>query len=573
MENAPRGMTARGMRTLKTTDVAHGRALRGRGGVLALLFVALIYLPLSTGTGSARAGLGRASEMQRYRFPLEAALVLTPLPPGPIVVGANVCAKDAGYVPPGVGHIAGEISWGDGASTHLRSRRERACHEYTKAGRMRVRLRLTGRQRASAGRKAKKMSAHTSQVMEVRARKHLVLNVAPGLEMLDLNEFGEPYPTQGRVFTPVLSGDGNHVLWGYNTSGLTKYVETGLVWRNLVSGETLEEPNLVAYGLDISGNGEYVVYATPSKVASNGYVEAMAVTLWNTRTGKRDIIDRKNPKATKDDGSTTEPEISENGQYVVFSSTSPALAPAGENLCTPFVSHGTCNETAGYIYLYNRHSRSLTPVPRQAAFGSDPALSGPVISADGEVVAFHSGYEVEVWNTRTEMVQSVHLSQFPCETDEPSLALSGDGHVLAETCMGDVAVIRLGETAETDQLEWMYTFPTPSIYPEPRVALDTNGSVLALHGTTGPSEWGQWPIYRVELPAGSVELLPAPGAIQGLKAEPKADEGMSEETVSISANGEEIAAVACTIQLPSTSENTQTCPQRSDVFRWDAPGS
>ncbi len=494
--------------------------------------------------------------------------MLTPLPPGPVPVGAKVCADAAqSYVPPGVSHITATISWGDGAVTRLRSQRSRACQAYAKAGTMRVRLRLTGRERERDGRKAKRVSAHTSELMDVRTRQHLVLSVSPGLEMLDLNEFGEPYAAQGRVDDAVLSGNGDHVIWGYNTYGLTKIGEVGLVWRNLLNGETIEQPNLTAYGPDISGNGEYVVYAKPSKTAANGYVEAMTVMLWNTRTGKQTVIDRRDRGATEDDGSTTEPRISENGQYVVFASTSQALAPAGETLCTPFVTPGGCNEAAGYIYLYNRQTKTLTPVPPQATFGSSPALRDPVISANGEVVAFHSGYSVEVWYPRTGEVRQVNASDFPCETDTPSLALSGDGQTLAENCMGSVGVVHLGASAGAETIEWTYTFPNSLGY-ETHAALSANGSVLAVFGTEGPTGWGMWPLWRVELPSDAMELLSVPGAIPGLKAEPKATSGMAEEFVSISANGSEIATVACSIEPPLG--GSQECPQRSDVFRWDS---
>lgn len=537
----------------------------GRGGLMRLA-LALACLTASFATGAAAMASGRALRspaLESAYIPRpEAVVSVSPSPPAPVPVGTKVCASGAGsYMPRGDSFIRAEVSWGDGAAARLARLRHRVCHVFVRPGRWTIRLRVTALARVSGARR-RRVTVKSKVTVRVRARKRLVLSVAPGLDMLDLDGFGDPYATLGGVFSPVMSGDGNHVAWGFNNPD----GDVGFVWRNLLTGETIVQDGIDA-PFDMSADGRYVAYAKASEFASDGYIEAEEVFLWDTETGRQVSIDRKTPKDTSDDGSTDGVSVSADGRFVAFDSTSQALAPAGETLCTPLVTPGDCNEAAGYVYLYDRASKSLVPVPRQAMFGGQPALSDPVISGNGEVVAFHDSLDTDVWYTQTGVVRRINESDFPCQTDSQSLALSSDGTTLASNCSGSVGVIKLGGPAGPDTVEWTYTFPNPNGY-DSSAALSSDGSVMALLGSPGPAGWGLWPLWRVELPSGAMSLLPAPGDIPGLRPDPKLQIGMGDDRVTISTNGDQITAAACSIEAPTG--GGQTCPSRTDVFRWTA---
>ena len=465
-------------------------------------------------------------------------------------------------MPRGDSLLSATLSWGDGARTRVGRLSHEVCHVYARAGRWIIRLEVATLAYRSGGRQRQRVTTAASGVIEVRVRNRLVLPVATGIDMLDLDQFGDPFATQGGIFGPVMSGDGEHVAWGYNTDGVD-----GFVWRDLQTGDTVMQYGIDS-SFDMSADGRYVAYTQASRFAQDGYIEAQEVWLWDTRSGREIAVDRRTPSNTADDGSTADVSVSADGTYVVFDSTSQALAPAGERLCTPLVSPGGCNEAAGYVYLYDRLSRSLTPVPPQPIFGQQPALSDPVIADDGGVVAFHDGVDTDVWFRPSGVVRRIAEADFPCLTDSQSLALSSDGTTLADNCAGSVGVIKLGGPAGPDTVEWSYTFPNPNGY-DSSVALSSDGSVMALIGSSGPAGWGLWPVWRVQLPSGAMSLLPVPGHISGLRPEPKLQDGMADDRVTISANGDEIAAAACSIKAPTG--DGQMCPVRTDVFRWTLP--
>ena len=405
-------------------------------------------------------------------------------------------------------------------------------------------------------------------VIDVKAIKQLVLPVSQGLAMLDLDSFGDPFTNQGGISAPVLSGDGEHVAWFYDGDHGSIHGQYGFAWRDLLTGATIDHPGVTTYGIDMSTDGRFVAYPEASIVAKNGYVEAMAVWLWDSQTGQLTAINRKTPNNKADDGDTESVSVAADGRFVVFASTSQSLAPVGESLCTPFVTPD-CNETAGYVYLYDRLSGSLLAVPPQAMFGQQPALSDPVVSGNGEAVAFHDGLDTDVWYPQSGVVRRLDEDDFPCLTDARSLALSSDGSTLADNCAGSAGVVKLGGPTGPDTVEWTYTFPNPDGWNN-SVALSDNGSTMALFGSSGPAGWGLWPIWRVELPSGEMSLLTAPGQIPGLHSE-ELQSGMAEDQVTISASGDQIAAVACSIQ--QAAGDSQSCPLREDVFRWTAPGA
>jgi hypothetical protein len=116
-------------------------------------------------------------------------------------------------------------------------------------------------------------------------------------------------------------------------------------------------------------------------------------------------------------------------------------------------------------------------------------------------------------------------------------------------------------------LEWAYYDKAGAVAPQ-SVALSSDGSVLAFFGAQGRAGWGHWPLWRVELPKGSMQLLRPPPAVAGLELRP-AVSGIGQQQVTMSANGAEVAALACSLKLPSA--QARGCPLRADVYRWTQP--
>jgi hypothetical protein len=380
--------------------------------------------------------------------------------------------------------------------------------------------------------------------------------VAPGIAILDLDSRRSFLGAgNGEALAPVMSADGNHAIWQYNNY----HGAFGLVWRDLSTGQTIVQQGLWPYGTDVSGNGTYVVYASAAATAPSGLITGMDVWLWDTQTGQRTLIIGTAAGKVGDDGLVRGLHISSDGDYVVFASTSPFLAPDGYKMCV-----SSCNNASGYVYLYGRLTRSLRAVPKQAAFGATPSLGYPVISGNGGIVAFHVGPDVDVWSTVTNKVWPVAFQKNVGLTDGNSLALSANGTVIANSGPGGIGVVQLGPAAGRYHQEWAY-YDKGEAAEFQSAALSSDGSVLAFFGAQGQAGWGHWPLWRVELPKGSMQLLRPPPVASGLQLLP-AVSGIGDEQVTVSANGAQIAALACSLKLASA--QAKGCPLRADVYRW-----
>jgi hypothetical protein len=357
-----------------------------------------------------------------------------------------------------------------------------------------------------------------------------------------------------------MSADGDHVIWQYNNyHGLF-----GLAWRDLSTGRTILQQGVWPYGSDISANGTYVVYATAAAAAQSGLITGMYVWLWDIQTGQRTNISRTASGKVAADGLIRGLHISSDGDDVVFASTSQSLAPAGYKMCV-----SSCNNASGYVYLYDRASGQLRALPKQAAFGDAPSLGYPVISGNGDIVAFHAGLNVDVWSTVTNNVWPVAFQKNVGLTAGDSLAVSADGNVLANRGPGGIGVVQLVTPAGKYRQEWAYYDKTGAA-PFQSVALSGDGNALAFFGGAGQAGWGHWPLWRVELPKGLMQLLRPPPVSSGLKLQP-AVSGIDDEQVTMSANGAQIAALACSLKLASA--QAYGCPLRADVYRWTQPAS
>jgi hypothetical protein len=380
--------------------------------------------------------------------------------------------------------------------------------------------------------------------------------VAPGVAILDLDSrrgfLGAP---NGEPLAPVMSEDGDHAIWQYNNY----HGAFGLVWRDLSTGQTIVRQGLWPYGTDISANGSFVVYAAAAQTAQSGLVTGMNVWLWDTQTGQLTLVNRAATGNSANDGVVKGLHISSDGDHVVFASTSQLLAPAGYKMCV-----SQCNNGLGYVYLYNRLNGTLRAVPKQASFGASPSLAYPVVSGNGDIVAFHAGDDVDVWSTVTNKVFTVTFQKNIGMSDANSLAISADGNVLANSGPGGTGVVQLTAAAGSYRLEWAYYDKAGGPQLDSN-SLSGDGSVLAFFGAQGQAGWGHWPLWRVELPKGSMQLVSAPPVASGLDLQP-AVSGFGDQQVTVSADGAQIAALACSLKLPTA--QAQGCPLRADVYRW-----
>jgi hypothetical protein len=428
------------------------------------------------------------------------------------------------------------VSWGDGTSP-VRVRHHTARHVYRLAGIHIVVVRFTdARGKTAVTRLRVKVSSASSAKPAI--------TVAPGIALVDLGSNGLPFPGES-VSLPDMSADGQHVAWEYDVGSGKSY---GMVWRDLNTGRTVVKPSLYPYALDMSANGEFVAYATESAGASNGFVTAMTVWLWNTRTGKRIAISRTPSGAIATDGKTSGLSISEDGRWVVFDSTSQQMAPQGVTTCPE------CIESSGYIYLYDQLTETLHPVPDQPSFGSQPFLRYPVISGDGGTVAFHSGLATDLWYPASDVTREIEPSEEIAASDFKTLALSQDGKTLANNTGSGISVLHLGGAAGPDSLEWSRPEPTGGI-PE-GVALSASGTTVSF---IGEYEGTRGHLLRTTLPQGTVTSVPIPPAFPGVwPATAPITSGGPLGRVTTTPDGSMIASVLCTAGTPPVCH----------LFRW-----
>jgi hypothetical protein len=287
-------------------------------------------------------------------------------------------------------------------------------------------------------------------------------------------------------------------------------------------------------------------------------VQSMGVWLSNRDITGRTALNLTSANRPADDGETENIEITPDGRWVVFESTSQEMAPTGIHTCP------TCIDGPSYIYLYDTQTHTLTPVPPQPDFGPEPQLRDPVISENGEVVAFEDNGRAELWYPRQAVVRAVDEIDEPHGADNAnSLAISGDGSVLANDTVEGVTVVHLGGLGGPDTLLWSYPYSQPWP-PERSAALSANGSELTFIAPT-PSGLYAEP-WLVNLPSGTLSRLPPPPLIPPAGA-PQPTQGIATiGRISITADGSQILAAGCPFQSPPTSQDA--CLNHMHLYRW-----
>lgn len=139
----------------------------------------------------------------------------------------------------------------------------------------------------------------------------------------------------------------------------------------------------------ISADGRFValVSAASDLVAGTGDVPPDPaggnVFLWDRETGQLTLVSRRAGSGEGGDGASLSPSLSADGRVLVFTSKATDLIP-GLTLAHPGEN----------VYAWDRATGSLSLVSRSAASptrsGNNTSF-GPVVSADGRFVAYHSG--------------------------------------------------------------------------------------------------------------------------------------------------------------------------------------
>jgi hypothetical protein len=443
------------------------------------------------------------------------------------------------------------ISWGDGSTpAHLARLSAVAHHKYAAPGRWVIRLTLHANHGTIATDEVQVSVRWPAALGDVS--KHLTNEIG----LIDVNEHDTPFPVGGDSDN-VMSADGEHIIWNYNVRDAGR--EYGSIIRNLRTGETIIQPAVWRYALGLSAEGRYIAYATSSAVARTGEVVSTTAWLWDTKTDQKLAISRTPIGQVATDGIIDGLQMSANGQWVVFESTSQQMAPAGLTMCP------RCGDGASYIYLYDRATGKITSVPPQATYGSEPQLRDPVISANGEVIAFERDGHAEVWYPRENVVRPVEYIDEPFGwTNAQSLAISADGSTLANLTVEGITAVKLGGQSGSDTLEWdtPKSEPTP---PEGGVALSANGGVMAY---TAPTVAGvASALWRVTLPSGTPELLSSP-PLFGPKSTLTPSTGVVVlGRVSITANGEKVVAAGC--PFVDTLPSDDKCLREMHLYEWN----
>lgn len=147
------------------------------------------------------------------------------------------------------------------------------------------------------------------------------------------------------------------------------------------------EPNVpsdgISYGARISDDGNYVVFTQTGAKSPSGFFKDLFVYLYHRPSGTLTQIGRKHAStSTIYDLVFDYPEISADGQYVVFTSLAPDLVPGQ-----------TDTNSKLDVFLYQRSTGTLSLVSRASgstARTADGASNLPTISADGRWIGFVS---------------------------------------------------------------------------------------------------------------------------------------------------------------------------------------
>ncbi|MEU3183965.1 S8 family serine peptidase [Streptomyces sp. NPDC006923] len=236
---------------------------------------------------------------------------------------------------------------------------------------------------------------------------------------------------QGDSFSlsPTLSTDGRYI--GFN-SGATNLVagdtneqtdsfvhdrRTGVTERVSVASDGTEGDGLSS-APSFSADGRFAVFNSDATQLVPGDTNGTTdVFVHDRQTGRTERISQT-PGGAGGDGSSREQSISADGRYVAFQSNATNLV-AGDT------------DTATDVFVHDRQTGTTTLIPGPVP---DANNTGPLISADGRVVAFGTDNgKIYVYDRETGATEQIGVASDGTEGNDWSFApsLSTDGHLVA----------------------------------------------------------------------------------------------------------------------------------------------
>lgn len=407
---------------------------------------------------------------------------------------------------------------------------------------------------AANGAPSKTSPAKTASVKSALAPPPPLVNgertVRAGLFFVDMDKSPLRASNKTTIDMAAISSTGGAAVYRsyYTDAGSAR--NYSLEWRNLRTGRSLSLPGVWAYSLDISGDGRWVVFVASEKAASTGQVIAEKFVLWDTDQNTMRRVDLRSDGTVAGDGMASWCEraidISDDGSWVVFSSDSKSMAPAGA--------------TAGirYSFAYQRSTAKVKAVPWQADRPADCAR----VSNAGTVALFPGSSAsnlapAQLWNLTTDSVRAINQKQCGSSSAEPA-EISADGASLVYRSYG-IVVTHLGATTSDDSTIFRECQSTEG-YASP--AISSTGSSVAYF--SGSNDTGLV-LNHLDVATGATASLAAPGNLLWLEPGVQAGAWISPQ-LSLTADGKSVFATPC-------SRGTQTnpfryCNDRSDIFRW-----
>src|SRR5690606_7147752 len=243
-----------------------------------------------------------------------------------------------------------------------------------------------------------------------------------------------------RSIFPTISADGNVIAFDSLATNLVEGdtnsapdvfvhdLSTGITTRVSVSS-TGTEGNSAAFAPDLSADGSIVTFYSYSTNLVSDDVNNVADVFVHDRTTGVTTRASLNSREQQGNADSTYPAISADGNVVAFLSTATNLVDNDQNAVSDVFVH---NRSTGETVLASQSS---------AGVQGDGACAAPELSADGQVVTFHSEAQnlvdgdengvadIFVHHLTTATTQRVNLGQSGVEADAQSSlpSLSGNG--------------------------------------------------------------------------------------------------------------------------------------------------
>ncbi|MBW4420628.1 MAG: DUF4347 domain-containing protein [Myxacorys californica WJT36-NPBG1] len=249
---------------------------------------------------------------------------------------------------------------------------------------------------------------------------------------------------------PVISGDGSFVTFNSaatdliinDSNNLEDVFVTGVSFGSAVlatrrntgslgNSKTGSGDSNTHVG-SVSADGRYVVFTSKaSELAADDTNAAEDVFLRDLQTGETTLISRNHTGTASANAASFAPQISADGQYIVFSSTASNITVNDSN-------------TVSDVFWYDRKTNKMVLVSHTIAgvAGNGASLS-PVLSTDGLFVAFvssapnltdvtTSGKNIFIWNSATDTTTLVS-GNAGGNGDSDSPVINGNGEYVVFT--------------------------------------------------------------------------------------------------------------------------------------------